>query len=126
MVILPSIVEKNFKDFAYGIGTLQTIVGTHFAPIQGGVYSNPDIARIMSFVESKGFTGIGQSSWGPTGFILTDSDTSAHNLVREIRNNFLCKDLTIDIIKGRNTGSVFKTNQNKNEIKHTNKEINKE
>ena len=126
MVILPSIVEKNFRDFACGIGTLQQIVGTHFAPIQGGVYSNPDIARIMKFVENKGFTGIGQSSWGPTGFILTDSDTSAHNLVREIRNNFLCKDLTIDIIKGRNTGSVFKTNYKKNEIKQTNKKINKE
>ena len=36
------------------------------------------------------------------------------------------QDLTIDIIKGRNTGSVFKTNYKKNEIKQTNKKINKE
>ena len=108
MIILPSLIEKNFIDFSNGIGELQKIVGTHFSPIQGGVYSNPAIANIMSFVEKKGFNGIGQSSWGPTGFILTDSDTSAHKLVKDIKNNFLCKDLRIEIIQGRNNGSVFK------------------
>ena len=62
----------------------------------------------MSFVEKQGFNGVGQSSWGPTGFILTDSDTSAHKLVKDIRKNFFCKDLQIEIIQGRNNGSVFK------------------
>lgn len=108
MIILPSLIEKNFYDFSNGIGELQKIVGTHFSPIQGGVYSNPDIANIMSFVEKQGFNGVGQSSWGPTGFILTDSDTSAHKLVKDIRKNFFCKDLQIEIIQGRNNGSVFK------------------
>ena len=113
MVILPSIVEKTLGTSLVELERSNRLLEHIFAPIQGGVYSNPDIARIMNFVENKGFTGIGQSSWGPTGFILTDSDTSAHNLVREIRSNFLCKDLRIDIIKGRNTGSVFKSNYKK-------------
>ena len=95
MVILPSLIEKNFNDFSRAIGKLQKIVGTHFSPIQGGVYSNPDIANIMSYVEKKGFMGVGQSSWGPTGFILTDSDTASHNFTKDIRQNFLCKDLQI-------------------------------
>jgi len=105
MVILPSLIEKNFYDFSLAVGKLQKIVGTHFSPIQGGVYSNPDIANIMNFVEKKGFMGVGQSSWGPTGFILTDSDTAAHKLTKEIKQNFLCKDLQIEIISGRNKGS---------------------
>ena len=105
MVILPSLIEKNFNDFSASIGKLQKIVGTHFSPIQGGVYSNPDIANIMNYVEQNGFMGVGQSSWGPTGFILTDSDTAAHKLTKDIRQNFLCKDLKIEIIKGRNQGS---------------------
>ena len=49
--------------------------------------------------------GVGQSSWGPTGFILTDSDTAAHKLTKEIKQNFLCKDLQIETISGRNKGS---------------------
>ena len=53
----------------------------------------------------EGFMGVGQSSWGPTGFILTDSDTAAHKLTKDIRQNFLCKDLQIEIIQGRNKGS---------------------
>ena len=120
MIILPSLIEKNFDDFSMAIGKLQKIVGTHFSPIQGGVYFNPDIANIMNYVEKKGFMGIGQSSWGPTGFILTNSDTSAHKLVKNIRNNFLCKDLQIEIIKGRNEGSIIKSHSRENIIQNKN------
>lgn len=120
MIILPSLIEKNFDDFSMAIGKLQKIVGTHFSPIQGGVYSNPDIANIMNYVEKKGFMGIGQSSWGPTGFILTNSDTTAHKLAKNIRNNFLCKDLQIEIIKGRNEGSVIESQGRENIIQNKN------
>ena len=114
MAILPSLKENNFSGFSEGIGQLQKVVGTHFSPIQGGVYSNQDIANIMNYAEKKGFMGVGQSSWGPTGFILADSDTSAHKLTKDIRNNFFCKNLRIEIIKGRNKGSLIEFDENKN------------
>jgi len=114
MTILPSLKEKNFSDFSEGIGQLQKVVGTHFSPIQGGVYANQDIANIINYVEKKGFMGVGQSSWGPTGFILADSDTSAHKLTKDIRKNFFCKNLSIEIIKGRNKGSLIDFDENKN------------
>ncbi len=114
MVILPSIKEKNFSEFSKAIGQLQKVVGTHFSPIQGGVYSNPDIASIINYVEQKGFMGVGQSSWGPTGFILVDSDTSAHKLAKDIKQNFFCKNLHIVITKGRNKGSLIEFDENKN------------
>ncbi len=126
LVILPSLIEKNFKDFSSAIGKLQKIVGTHFSPIQGGVYSNPDIANIMSYVEKNGFMGVGQSSWGPTGFILTDSDTSAHKLTKDIRQNFLCKDLQIEIIQGRNKGSCIEFIDSNTDSQNKNLNIHKE
>ena len=126
MVILPSLIEKNFNDFSSAIGKLQKIVGTHFSPIQGGVYSNPDIANIMSYVEKNGFMGVGQSSWGPTGFILTDSDTAAHKLTKGIRQNFLCKDLQIEIIQGRNKGSCIEFSSSNKAEQNINLNINKE
>lgn len=105
MVVLPSLVENDFINFSKAIGNLQKIVGYHFAPIQGGVFSNLEIASILSYAEKKGFLGVGQSSWGPSGFILTDSDTSAHKLLKDIKQKFLCKDINIQIVKGRNVGS---------------------
>ena len=119
MVILPNLIDKNFDEFSAAIGKLQKIVGTHFSPIQGGIYSNSDIADIMNYVEKKGFRGVGQSSWGPTGFILTNSDTSAHKLVKNIRQNFLCKDLKIEIVQGRNKGSSIEFIDN-NKLKQNN------
>ena len=81
MIILPSLIEKNFDDFSMAIGKLQKIVGTHFSPIQGGVYSNPDIANIMNYVEKKGFMGIGQSSWGPTSYMFVDSKNDLNEIL---------------------------------------------
>ena len=77
----------------------------------------------MNYVENKGFMGVGQSSWGPTGFILTDSDTSAHKLVKDIRQNFLCKNVKIEIVQGRNKGSSIEFIEN-NKLSHNNNNLN--
>ena len=74
----------------------------------------------MNYVEKNNFMGVGQSSWGPTGFILTDSDTAAHKLVKDIRNNFICKDLQIEIIQGRNKGSVIESKITNSAIQNKN------
>ena len=66
MVILPSLIEKILATFQFRLENCKKIVGTHFSPIQGGVYSNPDISNIMNYVEKKVSWSVGQSSWGPT------------------------------------------------------------
>ena len=110
IIILPSLIEKNFDDFSMAIGKLQKIVGTHFSPIQGGVYSNPDIANIMNYVEKKGFMGIGQSSWGPTGFIFCENSQSqkkSFNFIENyIKNNFI-KGIEMVMVEGRNKGLII-------------------
>ena len=64
MVILPNLIDKNFDDFSAAIGKLQKTVGTHFSPIQGGIYSNSDIADIMNYAEKKGFRVLGKVHGG--------------------------------------------------------------
>ena len=80
----------------------------------------------MHYAEKNGFMGVGQSSCGPTGFILTDSDTSAHKLTKDIKQNFLCKDLQIEIIQGRNKGSYIESFENENTSQNKNLNIYKE
>ena len=42
----------------------------------------------LSFLESQGAVGIGQSSWGPTGFCLVENATQGGALVRAARREF--------------------------------------
>lgn len=85
MRILPALLEQDFSAFAQGIGELQQVVGDHFAPVQGARFVDPHIRHALACAERGGFLGVGQSSWGPTGFVLTDSETQAHALARDLR-----------------------------------------
>ena len=85
MRILPALLESDFPEFARGIGELQQRVGDHFAPAQGGRFTHPAIARLLKKAGQLGFQGTGQSSWGPTGFVLADSETQAHALLRKLQ-----------------------------------------
>ena len=52
--------------------------------------------------------GVGQSSWGPTGFAFVDSETSAHSMLRKLQSKFNHKDLNFKIVSGRNIGAIVK------------------
>jgi beta-ribofuranosylaminobenzene 5'-phosphate synthase len=81
MLVLPGIVEQDFDAFARGIGELQQTIGEYFAPVQGGVFSSPAVATALAAVGAQLSAGIGQSSWGPTGFALL---RSAHDAERAL------------------------------------------
>ena len=85
MRILPSLLESDLPEFARGIGELQDRIGEYFAPAQGGRFSHLNVTHLLKQAKRLGFHGVGQSSWGPTGFILTDSETQAHALVRKLQ-----------------------------------------
>ncbi|MFN5745453.1 MAG: GHMP kinase, partial [Methylococcaceae bacterium] len=46
------------------------------------------VSAALDFLAARGAVGIGQSSWGPTGFCLTDSPTKAHAWVVEAQDHF--------------------------------------
>ncbi|MFO7902785.1 beta-ribofuranosylaminobenzene 5'-phosphate synthase family protein [Thioalkalivibrio sp.] len=80
MQVLPAIVEEDLTSFAKGIGEIQRTVGNHFAPAQGGRFTSPAVAEVLDWAESIGLEGIGQSSWGPTGFIFLPDAESAEEV----------------------------------------------
>lgn len=85
MQILPGIRERQLEPVATGIAELQRRVGDHFAPAQGGRYTSPAVADLLQWAESQGYAGVGQSSWGPTGFILLPDQASAVELQEQAR-----------------------------------------
>jgi beta-RFAP synthase len=82
MQALPALLDADVRRFGAAIGRIQRVVGDHFAPAQGGRFASPQVAEVLAWLEAQGITGVGQSSWGPTGFALLASETQAHGIAR--------------------------------------------
>ena len=106
MQILPSLAEKDILGFSTGITQLQTIMGDHFASAQGGRYTSPHVAGVLDRLSSQGFQGFGQSSWGPTGFLIVKDEHESENLLRTLRNE-LYSPLKFTLCRGQNTGGTI-------------------
>jgi beta-RFAP synthase len=105
MQILPALAEAEFAPFAAGLSELQAIVGEYFAPAQGGVYTSPDIARLMRWIAERHQAGVGQTSWGPTAFAVMSSEARAQEVLREARSSGALGQLVATIVPGRNQGA---------------------
>jgi beta-RFAP synthase len=88
MKILPGVQEQCLQPVAEGVAELQRCVGDHFAPAQGGRFTSAAVADALAWAESFGHNGVGQSSWGPTGFVLLPDQESAESLMAQARARF--------------------------------------
>ena len=82
MQALPALAERDIESFGNAIGELQRITGDYFSPAQGGRFSSPAVAEALAWIEAQGIAGVGQSSWGPTGFAVMASEEHATALAR--------------------------------------------
>jgi beta-RFAP synthase len=112
MRVLPGAASEEFAPFAAGINRMQQLLGEHFAPAQGGVFTSLAVGRLMQwFADASRANGaaIGQSSWGPTGFAIVPSETRAQLLVDAARaGGHVDPALEIRIVTGRNRGAVVR------------------
>jgi beta-RFAP synthase len=84
--LLPAVAEGNFRAFSQHIGHIQAMVGDYFAPAQGGRFTRPLVGECLQGLARRfDFPGIGQSSWGPTGFIFTPDAVSAEAVIEACR-----------------------------------------
>ena len=74
MGVMPALVERDFAAFGAAVTAIQTLVGDHFAPAQGGVFTSKRVEALARRLVEAGAVGIGQSSWGPTGFAFAPSE----------------------------------------------------
>ncbi|GJE39910.1 beta-ribofuranosylaminobenzene 5'-phosphate synthase family protein [Methylobacterium persicinum] len=103
MQVLPACVTGDADSFGAGITRMQDLVGDHFAPHQGGRYASAAVAAVLAEAARRGVAGYGQSSWGPTGFILARSEDEARTLVATLSRG---ENLSFLITRGRNTGAT--------------------
>jgi beta-ribofuranosylaminobenzene 5'-phosphate synthase len=108
MKALPALAECDIAGFGSAIKEMQVLLGDYFAAIQGGSrFSSPDVAAALAALEDEGAYGIGQSSWGPTGFAFAPSAEEANRLVESVYRHPGCRDLDIRTVAGLNRGALI-------------------
>jgi beta-RFAP synthase len=106
MKMLPAVVEEDIVNFGSAIKEIQSCVGGYFAPVQGGsAFTSPDVEAVLAALDGEGAAGIGQSSWGPTGFAFAASADEAEHFARIARVHPRGRDLDIRVCAGFNRGA---------------------
>jgi beta-RFAP synthase len=119
MRVLPGAAGAGFAAAAQGISRIQQILGDHFAPAQGGdAFVSRPVGRLLRWIERQAQrpaaglapadlgAGIGQSSWGPTGFALLPSAARSQQLLDAARAAGLVDaGLSLRIVEPLNRGA---------------------
>ena len=80
MKLVPGLKEVDIAAFGSALTEIQDIVGGHFAQTGRQRVDQPRRRTAgASRMRDLGATGIGQSSWGPTGFAFVDSPNAEQN-----------------------------------------------
>lgn len=105
MQVLPALAERDLASFGDGVTELQRGLGEYFAPVQGGLrFISPDVAAVLALMSREGAVGIGQSSWGPTGFAIANA-AQADALVAAARRHHAGSTLDIRVCRALNRGA---------------------
>jgi beta-RFAP synthase len=106
MQLVPGLMEADIGAFGAAVTAIQSIVGGHFATAQGGApWTSPAVGRIADKLRERGAFGIGQSSWGPTGFAFAPSKEVAEGLYDSLIEAARAEGLEILVGRGRNRGA---------------------
>jgi len=86
MQLLPALAVADLAGFGSAIGEVQRITGGWFAVAQGGPYAPGAGARLVEQLRRWGAVGVGQSSWGPTVYGMTQDPALAADLAARARS----------------------------------------
>jgi beta-ribofuranosylaminobenzene 5'-phosphate synthase len=103
--LLPGLAEHDFAAASSALGEIQEQLGDYFSAAQDGRYSSPGVAEALGWLHGQGILGIGQSSWGPTGFALLASLADAEAAAKAAAERFRARNLDFRIVGGRNRGA---------------------
>jgi beta-ribofuranosylaminobenzene 5'-phosphate synthase len=106
MRLMPGLIEADLAAVGAAVTEIQEILGQHFAAAQGGSpWTSPAVGRLVARLAAAGAEGIGQSSWGPTGFAFAGSEAAAQRLYQSCVQDARAEGLELLVTRGRNTGA---------------------
>jgi beta-RFAP synthase len=107
--LLPGLVEGDFAAVSLAVGEMQRALGEYFSGAQQGRYTSPRVGEALAAVAAQGLAGIGQSSWGPTGFALVESAARAGAIAGALRADARFRTLQFRVVAAANHGAEIVT-----------------
>lgn len=81
----PALERHDFETFSSCLDEFGRLVGEYFAPHQGGLFAHPLARKLAARLRDLGFTGVAQTSWGPTLVVLCQTAENAQELIERLR-----------------------------------------
>jgi beta-RFAP synthase len=103
LVLLPGVARADLDAVGTALAEIQRLLGDHFAPFQGGGrFTSANVGEAMAWLEAEGVRGVGQSSWGPTGWALLPDAATADQVRARLERRFAGAGLACRTVAGRN------------------------
>ena len=83
--IVPAAQSEDWTLFGESLYEYGHLAGEQFAALQGGVYRDSLVAKIVRQLREAGLLGVCQSSWGPTVFGITPDAEQAQSIYQHMR-----------------------------------------
>jgi len=84
--ILPAAAAGDWTRFGDALYRYGYAAGTCFAQYQHGAYASKRVADLVSAIRRRGIGGVGQSSWGPTVYVVTQDEKQAEWLIKDLES----------------------------------------
>jgi beta-RFAP synthase len=102
--LLPAVMEHDFATASESLFEFGQLVGEYFSPAQGGTYSTPQVRNLVKYLRGQGVRGVGQTSWGPTAFVMCPNTNAAEQLIADLRSKEW-GDAEMIVTQAKNTGA---------------------
>ncbi len=103
--IVPAAQTADLRRFGEAVYAYGRLAGECFAAVQGGPFASTEVATLVEWVRDRGYSGTGQSSWGPTTFVIAENRSSADVLVALLRDHRHYREYECTIAPAANRGA---------------------
>jgi beta-RFAP synthase len=97
--LVPAVATGAFSPFASSLDRYCKLAGSFYLQQQGGLYNGPILTSLVDRIRSWGHEGVGQSSWGPTLFVVQPDQDAAQRLEKQLRRDG--EEMMLDVVIAR-------------------------
>lgn len=103
--LVPAAAGADFGAFAKSLHRYCRQAGSFYVRQQGGIYNGPALTALADRIKSWGHEGVGQSSWGPTLFVVQPDAQSAHSFAERLRRELDGPKFDVIVAEPNNVGA---------------------
>ncbi len=103
--IVPSIIYNDFDIFSSALSKFQKITSSLYLTHQKSLYVSNDIEKVINKISNNFKIGAGQSSWGPTSYMIVDSKKDLNKILSILDKQIsMYNNLAYNVVTAVNSG----------------------